>query len=370
MDKLSILGSTGSIGRQALEIIRFHKLRPTILTARKNIALLEAQAREFLPDRCYVSEPGEGRQLRLALADTPIKVSYGQESICEAAAHHSCQTVLNALVGISGLHPTLAALDSGKRLLLANKESLVYGGELVTRRAQTPIIPVDSEHSAIFQCLQGGGYGLKRIILTASGGPFRGYTNEQLRRVAPQDALRHPNWNMGAKVTVDSATLLNKGLELIEAIHLFSLKADEISVIIHKQSIIHSMVEYNDGAVIAQLGTPDMRLPIQYALFYPLRKPCPGEPLKLDGELTFEPPDLETFPCLTLAIRAAKQGGNAGAILSAAGEGAVESFLNGNCSFTDIPERIQKAQRTVAHIKDPSLRELEESAQIAYRMSR
>lgn len=369
--KLAILGATGSIGTQALEILRFHRLRPVILTGGKNDALMESLAREFLPSFCYMADEKAGKALAEALRDTSVTVRWDEESLLEAASYAGCNRVLNALPGLSGLPPTLAALRAGKKLLLANKESLVCGGDLVTALAQTPILPVDSEHSAIFQCLQGGRQGLRQLILTASGGAFRGYTREKLQNITPEMALCHPNWSMGAKVTLDSATLLNKGLELIEAMVLFGLPSERISVVVHPQSIVHSLVEYNDGAMVAQLGTPDMRTPIQYALFYPERKPCPSPPLSLTdmGALTFETPDTATFPCLTLARRAAEQGGNAGAVLSGAGEGAAEAFLAGRCQFLEIPDRIERALQTIQHWENPTLEDILQSAGEAYRLA-
>lgn len=365
--KLSLLGSTGSIGRQTLEVMAFHGLRPAVLTGHRNGVLLEEQARRFTPELVCVADEAAGRDVRQRLSDTSVKVMTGPESLLYAASHQSADTVLNALVGLAGLAPTMAALGAGKRLLLANKESLVYGGALVTAAAPGGIIPVDSEHSAIFQCLRGGRQGVRRLILTASGGAFRGWPRERLDMVTPDMALRHPNWSMGPKVTVDSATLLNKGLECIEAMHLFGVSADSISVVIHPQSIVHSLVEYDDGAMVAQLGAPDMRLPIQYALFYPERKPCPGPPLDLlrAGTLTFEEPDREAFPCLELALSAARRGGNAGAVLCGAGEAAVEDFLRGGCSFLGIPERIERALSAVPFLPHPTLEELFETDRLA-----
>ena len=365
--KLALLGSTGSIGRQTLKVMEFHGLAPAVLTGNKNAALLETQARRFLPELVCVADEAAGREVRLKLADTAVKVEIGREAILHAAAYEGADNVLNSLVGLAGLAPTIAALDAGKTLLLANKESLVYGGALVTAKAPNGIVPVDSEHSAIFQCLRAGRQGLRRIILTASGGAFLGRSREELEAVTPEMALRHPNWSMGAKVTVDSATLLNKGLEGIEAMHLFGVKIDDISVVIHRQSIVHSLVEYDDGAMIAQLGAPDMCLPIQYALFYPERPACPGPRLDLvkAGTLTFEQPDTEAFPCLGLAIGAARRGGNACAALCGAGEAAVESFLAGGCSFPGIAERISRALERVPFISSPTIEDLFETDSLA-----
>ncbi|MDR0294397.1 MAG: 1-deoxy-D-xylulose-5-phosphate reductoisomerase [Oscillospiraceae bacterium] len=375
---LSLLGSTGSIGRQALAVCEalrtsgpdrgregthFLPFEPgiAVLAAGRNTPLLEEQARRFLPELVCVADAEAGRALKSSLADTPVKVLCGAESILEAAVFPGADTVLNALSGISGLRPTLAALDSGKRLLLANKESLVCGGGLVTNAAKRGIIPVDSEHSAIFQCLQGGRREeVSRVILTASGGPFRDFSKEQLRSVTPEMALKHPTWRMGPKVTVDSATLLNKGLEIIEAIHLFSLRPEQTDVVLHPESIIHSMVEYTDGAVIAQLAPPDMRLPIQYALTYPARLPGPAAKLGFTARstLTFEEPDRGRFPCLALAERAARRGGNMGAALCGAGEAAVTAFLRGECGFTEIAERVERALDDAPYIENPSVEDV------------
>lgn len=360
MTKLSLLGSTGSIGRQTLEVIEPLGIRIAVLAAGRNAILLEDQARRFLPDLVCIEDEAAGRCLKTALADTSVKVLYGAESILEAAAYGGADTVLNALAGVAGLRPTLAALDAGKRLLLANKESLVCGGTLVTKAAKQGIIPVDSEHSAVFQCLEAGRSDIFRIILTASGGPFRGFSREQTRSVTPEMALAHPTWRMGAKITVDCATLLNKGLELIEAMHLFSLPPEKISVVLHPESIIHSMVEYNDGAVLAQLAPPDMRLPIQYALTYPQRKPSPTERLDLAAlsSLTFAEPDREVFPCLALAERAARAGGNMSAALCGAGEAAVSAFLAGECGFYEIPEHIERVLNDTPFIQEPALSDI------------
>ncbi|MCL1806470.1 MAG: 1-deoxy-D-xylulose-5-phosphate reductoisomerase [Oscillospiraceae bacterium] len=395
MMTLSLLGSTGSIGRQTLEVMEGLGMRPAALAAGRNAALLEEQARRFTPELVCVADENAGRTLKTALADTSVKVLYGEESILEAASHPGADAVLNALSGVGGLRPTLAALEADKRLLLANKESLVCGGELVTKAAKRGIIPVDSEHSAIFQCLstpsapfggtslsEGGKFPapsqrelspkategvslrrreeIQRVLLTASGGAFRGFTREKLRDVTPEMALAHPTWQMGLKVTIDSATLLNKGLEVIEAMHLFGLPLEKIDVLLHPESIIHSLVEYTDGAVLAQLAPPDMRLPIQYALTYPERKPCPAERLDLAklGSLTFAHPDRETFRCLPLAERAAKAGGNMGAVLCGAGEAAVEAFIRRECGFLDIAGRIERAMDDAPYIQNPSVEDI------------
>jgi len=363
MVSLSLLGSTGSIGCQALEVLDSFGARPVVISAHSNTRRLEEQARKFRPELVCVADEGAGRTLKTALADTAVTVRYGEESIIEAAEYSGADTVLNALSGVAGLRPTLAALEACKVLLLANKESLVCGGELVMSAAKKGIIPIDSEHSAIMQCLQGGRDGIHSVILTASGGAFRGYTTEQLRSVTPEMALAHPTWNMGAKITVDSATLLNKGLEVIEAMHLFGLPPEKIRVVLHPESIIHSLVEYNDGAVIAQLAPPDMRLPIQYALTYPERKPCPGKRLDLAalGSLTFAEPDRKTFRCLAIAEEVAKKGGNMGAALCGAGELAVEDFLAGRCGFLDIAERIEMALDNTPYIENPTVDDILET---------
>lgn len=317
MDRsISILGSTGSIGTQTLEVAETCGVRVVALTANRNIALLEQQARKFHPILAAAADPTAAAVLRDRLADTDIQVLGGQEGILAAAALPQADTVVTALVGVAGLEPTLTAIDAGKRIALANKETLVCAGPLVMARARekgAEIVPVDSEHSAIFQSLQGSrSHGeLKRILLTASGGPFFGWTREQLEEVTPAHALKHPNWDMGAKVTIDSATLMNKGLELLEAMSLFDVPPEQIQILVHRESILHSAVEYCDNAVIAQLGTPDMRLPIQYALSWPDRVPGPATELDLFacGKLTFQKPDTDTFRCLALAIRSAKEGG-------------------------------------------------------------
>lgn len=350
---LVLLGSTGSIGTQALDVARALGLRIEGLAANQNIRLLEQQAREFLPRRVAVRDKTKYQTLKTALSDTSIEVTAGEEAVDALAAAPGVK-VLNSVVGIAGLSPTLAAIDAGNDLALANKETLVAAGELVMRRAaerNIALLPVDSEHSAIFQCLNGENRDrIERVLLTASGGPFFGRTREELLTVTAEDALRHPNWSMGAKITVDSATLMNKGLELIEAMRLFSLPSEKITVMVHRQSIVHSAVEFQDGAVIAQLGAPDMRLPIQYALTYPERRPCPGEKLSLFdcGALTFERPDEETFPCLALAKQAAARGGLAPCVLNGANEAAVSLFLMGKLSFPAIAETVGRALETVS----------------------
>ncbi len=354
---LSLLGSTGSIGWQTLDVLsELGGEPPQVLTAGQNDKLLEEQARRVKPRLVCMEDEAAGRRVKAALADTPTTVRYGAESILEAAVFPGADTVLNALSGVSGLKPTLAALNAEKRLLLANKESLVCGGALVSNAAKRGIIPVDSEHSAVFQCLDNK-ESVRQVILTASGGAFKGFSRDELASVTPEMALRHPTWQMGKKVTVDSATLLNKGFELIEAMVLFGLPYEKVSIVLHPESIIHSLVEYNDGAMLAQLALPDMRLPIQYALTYPARKPSPVRPLDLitQGSLTFSEPDRETFRCLALAERAARAGGNMGAALCGAGESAVDAFLGGRIGFLEIEERIEHALDMVPFIANPTL---------------
>lgn len=349
--KVSIIGSTGSIGTQALDVVRMLGYKVTALAAKSNIDALEDQIREFRPKIAAVADEKAAGQLRSRVADLDVRILAGSEGVCEAAASSDADIVLNAVVGIAGLAPTLAAISAKKTLALANKESLVAAGEIVISKARAAgvrIIPVDSEHSAIFQCLQGSRNPereLKKIILTASGGPFFGKTREELKNVTPKEALRHPNWSMGAKITIDSATLMNKGLELIEACRLFNLPPEKIEIVIHRQSIIHSAVEFADGAVIAQLGVPDMRIPIQYALTFPSRFESPAKSLDLFevGALTFEKPDLKTFKCLDVLIRAAKRGGLCTTAACSAGEQAVSLFLDGKIGFNDIGDLVESA---------------------------
>ncbi|HIY20302.1 MAG TPA: 1-deoxy-D-xylulose-5-phosphate reductoisomerase [Candidatus Flavonifractor merdigallinarum] len=351
---ISILGSTGSIGRQTLDVIRTCGGTVLALTANRDVKRMEEQCREFHPVLAVMMDPKAAGDLAVRLADTEIRVAQGMEGLIEAATLTKADTVVTAVVGIVGLKPTIAAIRAGKRIALANKETLVCAGELVMNEAQrwgAQIVPVDSEHSAIFQCLQGcrDRGEVKRILLTASGGPFWGKSRAELEKVTLADALKHPNWSMGAKITVDSATMMNKGLELIEAMRLYQLPAEKICIVVHRESIIHSAVEYCDNAVIAQLGTPDMRLPIQYALTWPDRIAGPAKPLDLFacGKLTFVPPDEETFQCLALARRAADIGGTATAILNGANEVAVGRFLAGEIGFLDIPRLVERA---MAHV--------------------
>lgn len=375
MKKLIILGSTGSIGVQALEVAERNGYKVTALAAGKNTDLLEKQARKFKPDIVAVSDEAAANDLKIRLADTSVKVLSGEEGIC-AAAQYEGDIVLNAIVGIAGLKPTLAAIDAEKTIALANKETLVAGGEIVNRRLRetgVKLLPVDSEHSAIFQSLQGAPKGsIKKLLLTASGGPFYGKTKKELESVTVKDALNHPNWSMGAKITVDSATLMNKGLEVIEAVRLFDVAPDDIEVLVHRQSIVHSGVELSDGAVIAQLGTPDMRLPIQYALTYPERADFAFERLSLAdiGTLTFERPDTDTFRCLPICIEAVKRGGLAPAAVNGANEEAVALFLGGKIKFLQIAELAEKALNSINNKKEYTIEDVFEADKAARELIR
>ena len=375
MKRLIILGSTGSIGVQALEVAERNGYRVTALAAGKNTQLLEKQARKFKPDIVAVSDESAAQDLKIRLQDTDIKVLVGQDGVC-AAAQYEGDIVLNAIVGIAGLRPTLAAIDAGKTIALANKETLVAGGEIVNRRLKetgVKLLPVDSEHSAIFQSLQGAPHGsVKKILLTASGGPFYGKTKKDLESVTVKDALNHPNWSMGAKITVDSATLMNKGLEVIEAVRLFDVAPDDIEVLVHRQSIVHSGIELSDGAVIAQLGTPDMRLPIQYALTYPERADFAFEHLSLAdiGSLTFARPDTDTFRCLPICIEAVKRGGLAPAAVNGANEEAVALFLAGKIKFLQIAEMAQNALDLVNNKREYTIEDVFEADKAARELIR
>lgn len=370
MKSLIILGSTGSIGTQALEVCRRDGYKVTALAAGSNIELLEKQAREFKVKAVAVFSEEKAKDLKIKLSDTDIKVLSGVEGVCEIAEGEG-DIVLNSIVGIAGLRPTLAAIESGKTIALANKETLVTGGEIVNKAARekgVKILPVDSEHSAIFQSLQGAPEGsLRKILLTASGGPFYNKTRKELENVTVKDALKHPNWSMGAKITIDSATLMNKGLEVIEAVHLFGLPASKIEVLVHRQSIVHSGVELSDGAVIAQLGTPDMRLPIQYALTYPERSDYAFEKLDLFkvGTLTFEKPDTDTFRCLPLCIEAINKGGLAPTAVNGANEEAVRLFLEGKIKFLQIADLVEKALISVNNKKEFTLEDILETDKLA-----
>lgn len=369
---VSILGSTGSIGRQTLDIIDNLHIPVAALTAGTNVERMAQQCRTYKPALAVMATKEAADQLRMAISDLPIQVSWGEEGLIEAATICSADCVITAVVGMVGLKPTLMAIRAGKRIGLANKETLVCAGELVMKEAKhygTEIIPVDSEHSAIFQCLMGchKKEEIKRIILTCSGGPFFGMDKEQLKTVTKADALRHPNWKMGPKITVDCATLMNKGLEVIEAMRLYDLPVQQVDVVIHRQSIVHSMVEFTDGAVMAQLGSPDMRLPIQLAMTYPARYPCPVEPLDLlkCSDLSFAAPDTEAFPCLKLARECAKLGGTACPAMNGANEEAVALFLNDRIGFYDIYHLVSEAVKAVPFVKEPNLDEILEADKLA-----
>ena len=359
---VSLLGSTGSIGRQSLEVIAACGFRVAALTMNRSAALAEEQARRFSPKLLCASDERAAADLKVRLADTNVRVLGGEESLQEAAALEEADTVLTAVVGMVGLKPTLTAIHAGKRIALANKETLVCAGDLVMREAEqcgAEIVPVDSEHSAIFQCLQGNRNRgeVKRLILTASGGPFFGKKRDELEHVTLQQALKHPNWSMGEKITVDSATLMNKGLEFIEAMRLYHMPPEKISIVVHRESIIHSLVEYCDNAVLAQLGAADMRLPIQYALTWPERIPGPAKPLDLLAcpPLTFAAPDLESFPCLALAMKAARDEGTMCATLNGANEAAVALFLQEHIGFLDIPRLVERALDQAKSVKEYNL---------------
>jgi len=348
MKELVILGSTGSIGTQAVEVALREGFRVKGLTAQSNVDIIEKQARQLKPQYVALANEKAAAELKVKLGDTDIKVLSGSAGVC-AVAESDADIVLNSIVGIAGLLPTLSAIRAGHDIALANKETLVTGGDIVNREAQkmgVKILPVDSEHSAIFQSLQGAPEkSIKKILLTASGGPFYGKKTEDLENVTVKEALRHPNWSMGAKITIDSATLMNKGLEVIEAVHLFGVSPDDIEVVVHRQSILHSGIELTDGALIAQLGTPDMRLPIQYALTYPARSANAFERLSLTqiGTLTFEKPDCDTFRCLPVCIEAIKRGGLYPTAANGANEEAVKLFLEGKIKFLKIAELVEKA---------------------------
>ncbi len=347
--KISVLGSTGSIGTQTLDVARMHNIKVTALTANHNIDLLEQQARQFHPKMVAVLDLGAAAQLKIALSDTDIDVFCGEEGIIKAACETNCDTVVNAIVGVAGLLPTLSAIRAGKNIALANKETLVAGGSIVMKAVKDKgikLYPVDSEHSAIFQCLQGcPENSLKKIILTASGGSFFGKKRSELSCVTVKEALNHPNWDMGAKITIDSATMMNKGLEVIEASWLFDCADQDIDVLIHRESIIHSMIQLKDNAVIAQLGVPDMRIPIQYALTYPERLPSPTKELDLSeiSQMTFYKPDYETFACLAICRRVLRKGGLYPTVANAANETAVDMFLKEKIKFLDIAEIVAEA---------------------------
>ena len=365
MKNIAVLGSTGSIGTQTLDVAKNNEdIRIVALSAGSNIELLEKQAREFSPEVVSVAEKKDAEKLRKKLEGTGVKVLWGMDGLIEAAQHPSADTVVTAVVGMMGLRPTVAAINAGKDIALANKETLVTAGHIImplAKEKNVRILPVDSEHSAILQCLTGEDQReVSRIIITASGGPFRGRTREQMKDVSLEDALKHPNWSMGRKITIDSATMVNKGLEVIEAKWLFGLDAEDIKVIVQPQSVIHSMVEFVDGGIMAQLGTPDMRLPIQYAIYYPHRRPLPGERLDFGAlkQITFEEPDFENFRGLALAFEALKTGGSMTTVYNAANELAVSRFLNREIGFLDITAMIEDSMKAHEVIENPDIEQI------------
>ncbi len=362
MKGIALLGSTGSIGTQSLDVCRMHGYRVVCLTANRRVDLMETQIREFRPDLVSMMDPVAADDLRTRVADTGTKVLSGMDGLIECATYSGADTVLNAVVGMVGLQPTLAAIQAKKTLALANKETLVAGGHLVTNTAKAygvDILPVDSEHSAIFQCLQGSPEkgAVKKLILTASGGPFFGKTLAELENVTAADALKHPNWDMGAKITIDSATMMNKGLEFIEAKWLFDMPIDAIDIVVHRESVVHSAIAYQDNSVIAQLGVPDMRIPIQYALTYPRRLPSPVQELSLVdyGKLTFYAPDYDTFRCINVCKDAITAGGLRPAAANGANEESVRLFLNGKIKFTDIAVLNRAAMEACPQVADYTL---------------
>lgn len=371
--KISVLGSTGSIGTQTLEIARYNQdIRITALAAGSNAELLEKQIREFHPKIACLWKEEAARELKSRIRDLDVKVVSGMEGLMEAACEPEAQIVVTAVVGMIGIRPTIAAMEAGKDIALANKETLVTAGHIIMPLAKekgVKILPVDSEHSAIFQCLQGAGENrIHKILLTASGGPFRGRTREQLAGVQPEDALKHPNWSMGRKITIDSSTMVNKGLEVMEAHWLFGVDMDQVQVVIQPASVIHSMIEYEDGAVIAQLGTPDMKLPIQYALYYPERRFLPGDRLDFTKlkEITFDEPDMETFRGLKLAYEAGRAGGSLPTVFNAANELAVSLFLEKKIPYLAITDLIQGAMENHKREAAPDVDQILETEQEAY----
>lgn len=375
--RIALLGSTGSIGVQTLDIVEAWKeeMEVTALTAHRNWELLAEQARHFEPDCVVIADESHYKELSDALSDLPIKVYAGSEAVAQVAAASNVDVVVNALVGYAGMLPSLSAVEAGKKLALANKESLVVAGDIIIERAlqkRVPILPIDSEHSAVYQCLVGEVSAPRRLILTASGGPFRRTPAEELYKVTAAEALKHPNWSMGAKITIDSATLVNKGFEVIEAHWLFGMPADRIDVVVHPQSIIHSMVEFEDGAIKAQLGTPDMHLPIQYALRAPLREHSEEERFDFfkNPTLTFEQVDNERFPMLSVAYDCLRRGGNAACVMNGANEVAVAAFLRGEIGFMDIPRVITGALERVDFIARPTLDDYIATDGVARRVAR
>lgn len=371
MKKIAILGSTGSIGTQTVDILPSIEAEVVALTTNKRIDLLEEQARRLHPQMVCAFDGDAAKALKTALADTDIRVLSGMDGLIACAAESGADIVVTAVVGMVGLLPTMAAIGAGKDIALANKETLVCAGELVMRAARekgVQILPVDSEHSAIFQCAQAAqGNRLAKILLTASGGPFFGRSAEEMRKVTREQALAHPNWNMGAKITIDSATMMNKGLEFIEAMWLYDMDPADIEIVVHRESIVHSLIEFEDGAVLAQLGVPDMRLPIQYALTYPARVPCKAPRLRLSelGNLTFFEPDEQAFPALKLAKLAAERKGNLGAVLNGANEAAVGLFLDGRIGFSDIAAHVRGAMEQIPYRRELTLDAVLESDRLA-----
>ncbi|MBR0086570.1 MAG: 1-deoxy-D-xylulose-5-phosphate reductoisomerase [Lachnospiraceae bacterium] len=377
MKTISLLGSTGSIGTQTLEVVRENPdLKVAALAANANIALLEKQAREFKPSLVCVFREDKAEELKKKLADTPVKVVSGMDGLIEAACIPEADIMVGAVVGMIGIRPTMEAIKAGKDIAIANKETLVCAGHLImplVKEHNVRLLPVDSEHSAIFQCLHGEEENrISRILLTASGGPFRGYTKEQLKAIRPEDALKHPNWSMGAKITIDSSTLVNKGLEVMEAHWLFDVPYEKIEVVVQPQSLIHSMVEFEDGGIKAQLGVPDMKLPIAYALFYPERRRLPGGRVDFSKirSITVDQPDRSVFEGLDLAVEAGKKGGSAPTIFNAANEYAVSEFLHGRLSYPGITEMIRTALKEVPFLEKPSLKGILDTEQKTYEVLR
>ncbi|MBQ1377847.1 MAG: 1-deoxy-D-xylulose-5-phosphate reductoisomerase [Lachnospiraceae bacterium] len=377
MKTISLLGSTGSIGTQTLEVVRENPdLKVAALAANANIALLEKQAREFNPSLVCVFREDKAEELKKKLADTPVKVVSGMDGLIEAACVKEADITVGAVVGMIGIRPTMEAIKAGKDIAIANKETLVCAGHLImplVKEHKVRLLPVDSEHSAIFQCLHGEEENrISRILLTASGGPFRGYTKEQLRDIRPEDALKHPNWSMGAKITIDSSTLVNKGLEVMEAHWLFDVPYEKIEVVVQPQSLIHSMVEFEDGGIKAQLGVPDMKLPIAYALFYPERRRLPGDRVDFSKirSIAVDQPDRSVFEGLDLAVEAGKKGGSAPTIFNAANEYAVSEFLHGRLSYPGITEMIRTALKEVPFLEKPSLKGILDTEQKTYEVLR
>lgn len=373
MRRIAILGSTGSIGTQTLEVVEQNKdIEVTALAAGSNIRLLEQQIRKFHPRLAAVWSEEKAKELRTAVADLDVRIEAGMDGLIAVATEEKAQTVVTAVVGMIGILPTIAAIQAGRDIALANKETLVTAGHLIipmVKEQGVRLLPVDSEHSAIFQCLNGKhGNRIQKILLTASGGPFRGWTREQMKNIQVEDALKHPNWSMGRKITIDSSTMVNKGLEVMEARWLFGVEMDQVQVVVQPQSVIHSMVEFEDGAVMAQLGTPDMKLPIQYALYYPERRPLAGDRLdfwKLK-EIRFEKPDFENFPALSLAYRAGKTGGSLPTVFNAANERAVSMFLNRKIGYLTIVDIIESAMERHQVISDPSVEQILETERETY----